>query len=135
MVVPVRESDAPDARVGVLVIRRGIEPRKGLLALPGGFINHGETWQEGGVREVQEETGIVLDAEKVRLFDVLSPPPGPRSSNVLIFAIYPVIPASQVPIFTPTDETEALEILYAPETLAFPLHTQILERYFQGISS
>jgi len=33
---------------GLLFVRRGIEPRKGKLALPGGFINLGETWQEAG---------------------------------------------------------------------------------------
>src|ERR1700687_165917 len=31
---------------GLLVVRRGIEPGRGRLALPGGYINLGETWQQ-----------------------------------------------------------------------------------------
>ena len=30
---------------GLLIVRRAIEPGRGLLALPGGYINHDETWQ------------------------------------------------------------------------------------------
>ncbi len=43
---------------GLVVIRRGIEPAKGLLALPGGYINLGESWQQAAARELFEETGI-----------------------------------------------------------------------------
>jgi NADH pyrophosphatase NudC (nudix superfamily) len=43
---------------GLLFIRRRIEPGKGKLALPGGFINLGETWQEAGVREGTSGTSI-----------------------------------------------------------------------------
>jgi NADH pyrophosphatase NudC (nudix superfamily) len=43
---------------GVLLVRRAIEPRKGLLAFPGGFINYGESWQTAAARELFEETGI-----------------------------------------------------------------------------
>src|SRR5690242_7398215 len=46
---------------GLLVVRRGIMPRQGMLALPGGFINAGESWQEAGAREVREETGVELE--------------------------------------------------------------------------
>jgi ADP-ribose pyrophosphatase YjhB (NUDIX family) len=31
---------------GLLVVRRGIQPGRGRLALRGGYINLGETWQE-----------------------------------------------------------------------------------------
>ena len=38
---------------GVLVVRRSQEPGSGVLALPGGFVELGETWQETGAREVR----------------------------------------------------------------------------------
>lgn len=48
----------------VLLVKRGKEPFAGTYALPGGFMDHGETSEEAVVREVEEETGLrteVLD--------------------------------------------------------------------------
>ena len=49
-------------RIGqqVLLIRRGHSPGKGLLALPGGFIEQRETTYQSALRELQEETGFEL---------------------------------------------------------------------------
>jgi bifunctional NMN adenylyltransferase/nudix hydrolase len=44
----------------VLLIRRGRAPGKGLLAVPGGFIEQRETAYQSAVRELQEETGFAL---------------------------------------------------------------------------
>lgn len=44
----------------VLLIRRGRAPGKGLLALPGGFIEQRETAYQSALRELQEETGFEL---------------------------------------------------------------------------
>ena len=48
----------------VLLVKRANEPFAGMYALPGGFMDHGETSEEAAVREVEEETGLrteVLD--------------------------------------------------------------------------
>lgn len=47
----------------VLLCRRAIEPRRGLWTVPGGFLELGETVQEGACREVFEEAEarITLD--------------------------------------------------------------------------
>src|SRR5207247_3508670 len=42
----------------LVVIRRGNEPFRGMPALPGGFVELGETTLEAVVREVREETGL-----------------------------------------------------------------------------
>lgn len=42
----------------VLFVRRGLEPKKGMLSLPGGFIDAGESAEEACVRECKEETGV-----------------------------------------------------------------------------
>lgn len=44
----------------LLVCRRGKEPAKGTLDLPGGFIDMHETGEEGVAREVKEETGLAV---------------------------------------------------------------------------
>ena len=42
----------------MLTVRRGKEPAKGTLDLPGGFCDMFETGEEGMAREVREETGL-----------------------------------------------------------------------------
>lgn len=44
----------------VLLVRRGQEPLKGEWSLPGGALEVGETLQQGVVREVREETGLMV---------------------------------------------------------------------------
>lgn len=44
----------------VLLVRRGHEPLKGEWSLPGGVLELGETLPQGVVREVLEETGLVV---------------------------------------------------------------------------
>ena len=45
---------------GLLLIRRGRDPCRGSWALPGGFMDWGETALEAVTREVCEETGLLL---------------------------------------------------------------------------
>lgn len=53
-----------NSRSELLVERRGKEPAKGMLDLPGGFCDNDETAEEGIAREVLEETGLsVTSAE------------------------------------------------------------------------
>ena len=56
----------------VLLIRRGNEPFKGEWAFPGGFLNMDETVQEGARRELEEETGLVV--QDIHLVGVYSRP-------------------------------------------------------------
>jgi ADP-ribose pyrophosphatase YjhB (NUDIX family) len=44
-----------------LLVKRGREPQVGLWAVPGGKVGWGETMKEAVVREVAEETGLVVE--------------------------------------------------------------------------
>lgn len=54
----------------VLWLRRGIEPQKGLWALPSGFMENGETLQAAACRELFEETGMVCDEGELKLYSI-----------------------------------------------------------------
>ncbi|OKJ96728.1 NUDIX hydrolase [Streptomyces sp. CB03234] len=113
---------------GLVVITRAIEPQRGGIALPGGFIDHAEDWRDAVVRELKEETGIEASAADVRLADAMSSPAG----HLLLFGLLPARPAATLPPSAPTDETAGHHLLYAPAELAFPLHTAAVAHWFAG---
>ena len=56
----------------VLLVKRAIEPSKGLWAIPGGTLKLGETLEECARREILEETGIRIKVGAcVYVFDFL----------------------------------------------------------------
>ena len=68
---------------GVVLIRRGTEPFAGQWALPGGFVELGETVEAAAAREAAEETGLAV--EVARLIGVYSEPErDPRGHNVSV---------------------------------------------------
>lgn len=51
-----------DSRGRILLETRAKEPRKGFLALPGGFVDPDESAEEAAIRECLEETGIAPES-------------------------------------------------------------------------
>lgn len=65
----------------LLLIKRGHPPFKGKYALPGGFVDIGETVEAAALRELREETGI--GGKIIRLIGVYSAPKrDPRAHSV-----------------------------------------------------
>lgn len=113
---------------GLVVVRRDIDPGRGELGLPGGFIEVGESWQEATVRELREETAIEAEVADVTLFDVHSAPSG----TLLVFGLLPAVESA--PDLRPNDETLGLEVLTGPVELGFSLHTDVVRRYFGSLA-
>ena len=63
----------------ILLVKRGIEPSKGLWAIPGGSLELGETLQQAAEREILEETGVTIRArEPIYTFDFFERTDGGR---------------------------------------------------------
>jgi len=116
-----------DGRTGIVVVRRDIEPFRGEIALPGGFIETGESWQEAAVRELAEETGLNAKPDEVRLFDVHSSFNG---RSLLVFGVLPPRVADALPGSTPTEESTEWLVVTEPIVLAFPTHTRAMADFF-----
>lgn len=124
------------AGTGLLVVRRGIPPAIGRLALVGGFLEEHETWAEGGARELREETGVIVDPARLEPFWFTSTEP--RPNRVLLFSLSQPLDAATLPPFTPDSETLERGVVLGPEglddVLAFPLHVAAAARFFASRS-
>lgn len=115
----------------LVVIRRNIEPRKGTLTLPGGYIDCGETWQKAARRELFEETGIDAgDEGGFTLYDVQNG----FDDTLVIFGLAPPWPGGSLQPFS-SPETQEVCLIDRPVELGFPMHTEVVARYFRSLFS
>lgn len=110
---------------GLVVARRNIEPQRGTLVLPGGYLDLGETWQEGAVRELYEETGIQIPEGEVSLYDVQNG----LDNTLVIGGLAARQPISCLKPFS-SHETQEIALIEKPVELGFPLHNIWVRRYF-----
>lgn len=72
----------------LLLIQRRNEPCKGKWAFPGGFMNIDETTADAARRELEEETGLVVeDLRRVGVFDAVDRDPRERVITVAYYTI------------------------------------------------
>jgi ADP-ribose pyrophosphatase YjhB (NUDIX family) len=114
---------APDRSGRLLLIKRLIAPRIGCFALPGGFVDKGEGPEEAAIREVFEETGIIVKIERH-----LRSVPIPQANQILTFYLATAIGGT----LTNSYETDAVDY-YSPEALpgeiAFPTHLEAIQTW------
>jgi len=72
-----------DENFNFILIKRKNDPYKGHWALPGGFVEYGESVETSAIREAKEETSI--DVELIDLVNVYSTPDrDPRGHTVTV---------------------------------------------------
>lgn len=77
----------------ILLIKRARDPFAGHWALPGGFIDPGETPEQAAKRELQEETGVDISGVKMSFIGKFDKPHrDPRLAHVISYAYQAQIP-------------------------------------------
>lgn len=72
----------------VLLIERGLKPFKGQWALPGGFVQEGETLDAAAARELEEEAGVSgVFLEQLYTFGAVKRDPRERVVSVAYYAL------------------------------------------------
>jgi ADP-ribose pyrophosphatase YjhB (NUDIX family) len=121
--VPVYKND----KLYLLGVRRGIEPCLDGLCLPGGYINNLETAKMAGVRELMEETNLVLPESEFMLYDE-----GISANNRhLIFIVHKnIIYPKDIDFKFTCEETREVLLLEPTTEICFPLHDKAVKRFF-----
>jgi ADP-ribose pyrophosphatase YjhB (NUDIX family) len=76
------ERIGPDGKAQVLLLKRAVEPGFGAWDLPAGYLEAGESAEEGAIRETREESGI--DVQLVRLAGVYTSRDGNAISTIYL---------------------------------------------------
>lgn len=82
------------SKLKVLLIERGIEPYRGKWAFPGGFLNMDESAEEGALRELREETGLM--PSYIEQFHCYSDPGRDPRERVITIAYYALVRIDEV---------------------------------------
>ncbi len=90
----------------VLLVRRSIDPGRGLWCFPGGYVDFGEDPLVAALRECREETGLVVD--KIELLDVSF------NGRVIVITYLAHIEAAAEPV--PGDDADLVD-WFAPDDL------------------
>lgn len=118
-------------RRGLLVVKRGIEPARGKLALVGGFLEEHERWQEGAAREVREETGVMIDPATIEPFYYASTEPKPNRVLLFSIAAQPKEIGPHVPNAETADRGAIFGLAGLETVFGFPLHLEGARRYLE----
>jgi NAD+ diphosphatase len=116
----------PDGNV--LFVRRAHAPGKDKLALPGGFIDRGETAEGAAIREVREESGLtLLRVEFLASFPNLYPYRGVEYPVVDLFFCAQVHAREAMPLDEVTEVVWAAPDALREGDVAFASHASALK--------
>jgi ADP-ribose pyrophosphatase YjhB (NUDIX family) len=116
----------------VLLVKRAVDPKLGYWCLPAGYVEYDEGPVEAAIREVREETGIVVRVkELLAAYHVRS---DPRGLGVIL--IYRAVPDGGT--LTPGDDASEADYFAPdelPRNLAFASTRRALLRWRCGRAS
>ncbi|BAL98079.1 MULTISPECIES: NUDIX hydrolase [Caldilinea] len=113
----------------VLLIRRAVEPARGLWALPGGYMDAGEMPEDALRREVQEEVGISIRiAELLEIFPMVNSG-GVSLGIVLAYQAHPQEGAAELRACDDVDQARWFSVEELPAALAFDSTKKLLARW------
>ena len=121
----------PEIDGQILLCRRAIEPRYGYWTLPAGFMENGESVEEGAARETREEANAIL-RKPLKLFSIFSIP---AINQVHLFFKAKLLDR------TFCSGIESLEVKLFDKTslpwkeLAFATVRKTLQHYYDGVPS
>jgi 8-oxo-dGTP pyrophosphatase MutT (NUDIX family) len=107
----------------------------GHFALPGGYVNNGETAREAAVRELFEETGIEHDPWDLAVIDIKSG--SDKATSIDFFRAPSCAEEYAIRSFRakpPSHEVTGIGIAWNHRELAFDSHTDISRRWFAAIA-
>ena len=101
-----------DHNLKILLVRRKNDPFKGMLSIPGGFINEGETAEDAMLREAKEEISLIL--EPTAILGVYSDPSrDPRMHTISVTFITKTVRGNEAP----NDDAAALQWINVEDEL------------------
>jgi bifunctional NMN adenylyltransferase/nudix hydrolase len=122
----------------VLLIQRGKAPGKGLWAVPGGFLELAETLHQSALRELREETGLVLDsaASEAIATHVFDHPQRSQRGRTISHGFHFQLSDATLPVLEAADDAAALQWVPISELTAregefFDDHFHLLDTFLQ----
>ncbi|MGN6810967.1 MAG: NUDIX domain-containing protein [Thermomicrobiales bacterium] len=113
---------------GIVLIRRGVEPRAGSWALPAGYVEADETVEDAARRETREECDLAVTLlELLGVYSFVPPPPRPSGIGLYYLA------RATSGLLAPGDDATDARVFQCndlPE-LAFSSHTQAVAAWLK----
>lgn len=108
----------------LLAVKRGIEPRIGGLALPGGYIDEGESAEMAAARELLEEANLNVP---VGAWHPVATRVTPDNKLLVFLQADVTLHPRALESFVPNREVQALALVTEVDDLAFPIHDQFVK--------
>ena len=138
-IIILTSEDESIQKLKVLLIRRKDDPFKDHRAIPGGYVNRGETLEQAALRELQEETSLSPEQLKGYLhqFKTYGDPDRDPRGRIISVVYYAILPYSKELLASVEAGDDAKDadwffLKLPPEEMAFD-HCQILRDIFVTI--